>query len=124
MIPTPFTTTMDQTDERTGIMDITGQQGNDSHKSNEGGNMQLHLRNGTSEEQAIVEMTMSALREIKEDKGTGGLLLARRAAMGRTPERFLETDYRLVQKGRMSQPVKNIILAAVTATGQLQTPLA
>ena len=86
--------------------------------------MQLHLRNGTSEEQAIVEMTMSALREIKEDKGTGGLLLARRAAMGRTPERFLETDYRLVQKGRMSQPVKNIILAAVTATGQLQTPLA
>lgn len=81
----------------------------------------MRLKNGTDEAQAVVNTAMLALRELKEDTGARGLMFARQVALGKKGQL---DSYGLTTAGRMSQGVRNVILSAVSARGELGSPLA
>lgn len=83
----------------------------------------MRLRNGSDEEQAVINAVWLSLKDLKADHGNGGLLIARRYALGITKNGVLLKEYGLVTSGGMSQSAKNIILSAVTTDGALVNPV-
>lgn len=84
----------------------------------------MRLKNGANEAQVVINVTMLALRDLKGDLGPDGLKLARRVAMGGSAKNNPLDTYGLTAQGGMSQGVKNVILSAVSARGELGNPLA
>lgn len=87
----------------------------------------MRLKNGSDEEQAIINVVWSHLLELQRDHGKSGLLVARRYAMGATSRPALLVEYGLVtSRGSafvMSQSAKNIIKSAITQHGALVNPV-
>ena len=87
----------------------------------------MKLKNGGDEPLPIVNAVMMSLRDLKEEYGRPGLLAVRRVAMGGRPDKNtarMLADYGMITAGRMSQTVQNVILSAVTAKGDLISPVA